>query len=174
VLTLTRKCEYALMALCHMARQPAAEVVSARELSDAHGIPLPLLMNILKELHQAGLLQSFRGARGGYALSCDLSRLSLAQLIESLEGPVKFVRCADPEHACELSCRCTVRSPLINVHERLKQFLQEVSVADIAADPGGTAGGPIRVALSRNGEIEPAPPQSTQNGNSNDPTDLSR
>lgn len=139
MLTLTRRTEYALMALTYMSRLSQDEVASAREIAESHGIPTPLLMNILKDLNQCSLVRSLRGARGGYALACSLSEISLADLIEKLEGPLRLVRCADDsaESAdnCDLECRCSVRSPLMKVHARIKSLLQQVTLAELA-EPG--------------------------------------
>ena len=151
MLTLTKKTEYALMALCHLARNPS--VVSAREMAEAHGMPLPLLMNILKQLGQAGVVRSARGAAGGYSLAAAPDRFSLADLIEAVEGPVRFVRCADgiPD-SCDLACSCTVRLPLTRVHEKLKGLLTQITLAQLA--DGTTASDPITLETPRMREHE--------------------
>lgn len=137
MLTLTKKSEYALVALCHLARSPRDSVVSAREISECHHVPLPLLMNVLKSLNQAGLISSTRGARGGYQLAADPSGITLRDLVESVEGPVKFVACAGaPEsEPCERASACSIRRPLHRVHESFRQFLGTVSVAELASHP---------------------------------------
>lgn len=138
MLTLTKKSEYALVALCHLARSPRDTVVSAREISECHHVPLPLLMNVLKSLNQAGLINSTRGARGGYRLAVDPEEITLRDLVESVEGPVKFVACAGTEthesEPCERSSSCSIRRPLHRVHESFKEFLGTVSVSELATN----------------------------------------
>ncbi len=136
MLSLTRKTEYALIAVCHLARRSDA-VVSAREIGEQHHVPLPLLMNVLKTLGQRGVIRSVRGVHGGYALAVPPAELTLARLIESVEGPVRLVRCSPPQDGdseCELAKCCSIRSPVQRIHARLVQFLEQVTVADLAFD----------------------------------------
>lgn len=137
MLSLTKKTEYALIAVSHLARVGKG-VVSAREIADRYAIRLPLLMNVLKTLNQAGLLKSVRGARGGYMLACSAESLTLAQLIRAIDGPVRLMRCVGPEDngsvGCELHGTCPVKHPLQKVHEQLEQFLAGVTVSEVAFD----------------------------------------
>ena len=95
MLTFSRKTDYALIALTHMA-QDQNGLCSAREIADYYGMPLPLLMNVLKQLAQAGLAQSARGPRGGYTLALQPEDISLNQVVRAVEGPIKLVHCAGP------------------------------------------------------------------------------
>ena len=139
MLALTRKTEYALIAVCHLARTGAG-VVSARDIAAEHRVPLPLLMNVLKLLTQGGHIRSVRGARGGYALARPPTEINLASLIEAVEGPVQLVRCASPARpgrsACGLVSSCSIRHSVHRVHDRLRDFLSSVTVADVALDDG--------------------------------------
>src|SRR6187551_3771583 len=81
MLRLSKKADYALISLGYLAEH-AGQVVSAREIAERCGLPLPLLMNILKVLHQRGILRS---TRGGYRLVSDLAKLSLFELNELIE-----------------------------------------------------------------------------------------
>ncbi|TWT45770.1 HTH-type transcriptional regulator IscR [Phycisphaerae bacterium RAS1] len=138
MLSLTRKSEYALIAVCHLARAES-RVVSAREIAAQHHVPLPLLMNVLKVLGQAGIINSVRGARGGYSLSTPAEALTLSELIEAVEGPVRLVRCGPPHEAhadgaCDLSGRCLIKQPVLRIHEELRRFLAGITLAEIAFD----------------------------------------
>ena len=137
MLTLTRKTEYALIAVCHLARVGGQKVVSARDIAEEHCVPLPLLMNVLKKLNRTGHVNSVRGARGGYVLKVRPEEFSLADLIEAVEGPVHFVRCSDPlreSRRCERTSLCFIRRSVLKVHERMRKFLAGVTIADIAHD----------------------------------------
>src|SRR5262245_47274373 len=135
MLALTKRTEYALIALCHLARQPEA-IVSARDLARAYAVRLPLLMNVLKALNQKGLVRSTRGATGGYRLSQPPEMISIVRVAEAIEGPMRLVKCVSTEHEtdslCELIGTCPVRQPVLRVHEHLAQFLSRVSIADLA------------------------------------------
>ncbi|MCP4251223.1 MAG: Rrf2 family transcriptional regulator [bacterium] len=133
MIALTRKSDYALIVLSHLAQSPET-ICSARGISDQYRIPLPLLMNIMKQLTKSGFLESVRGARGGYRLGRDTAQMSLKELIVALEGPIRLVQCAAEEEAtqsCGQSPWCPVKAPALRVHDRLEQFLAEVTLAEI-------------------------------------------
>lgn len=134
MLTLTRKTEYALIAVTHLARV-GQKVVSARDIAERHDVPLPLLMNVLKRLNRTGHVRSQRGARGGYVLAVPAEQVTLADLIEAVEGPVHLTRCtntAKDGRSCELTGTCPIRGSLVQVHRRLRAFLSDVTIADLA------------------------------------------
>lgn len=136
MLTLTRKTEYALIAVCHLARV-GDQVVSARDIAEEHGVPLPLLMNVLKRLNRTGHVNSTRGAKGGYLLAMPPEALTLAGLIEAVEGPVHLVRCTNHEpnaRRCTLTGACPIRRSVHKVHDQLHRFLDGVTIADLAFD----------------------------------------
>jgi Rrf2 family protein len=137
MLALTKKSEYALVAVCHMARV-GQRIVSAREIAEQHQVPLPLLMNVLKKLNHAGYVRSVRGARGGYNLAVAATRLNLASIVAAVEGPVRFVKCVPgpvpARRACRRSGVCAIREPVHKVHDRLMKFLTGVTISDLAFD----------------------------------------
>ena len=137
MIALTRKSDYALVALAHIARAQG-RLSSAREVSDRHNIPLPVLMNILKKLSRAGIVASVRGARGGYRLAADPAEISLKELIVALEGPIRLVMCAagDETCNCDQAPWCPVQGPARRIHDRLQAFLAGVSLAEIIDDDG--------------------------------------
>jgi Rrf2 family protein len=139
MLTLTRKTDYAMIALTRLAQEPD-RCSSAREIATQYGIPLPLLMNILKLLTQRGLARSARGQRGGYALAMPAHQITLRDIIKAVEGPIQLVYCAGTKEArqspksrgkCGLTARCPVRPSMHQVHQRLVDFLGSVTLADV-------------------------------------------
>jgi Rrf2 family protein len=139
---LSKKTEYALIALAHLSEQPG-RLASARGIAQGHSLPAALLMNILKNLQCHGLLRSVRGVNGGYRLARDLSSLSLYELISVVECP---------GHTPEKDCGCTEhvpnvaglpdlarvaqsRGPVQALQFKLVRFLKEVRVADLVT-PG--------------------------------------
>jgi len=137
MLSLTRKTDYALMALTYLASRPD-EVISAREMSERFGVSLPLLMNVLKQLSGAEWVHSVRGARGGYTLARSADRITLADLIDTIEGPVRLAPCVGgaPDGgraSCEASETCPIQGPLGWLHDRLRGFFQNITLAQLAA-----------------------------------------
>ena len=137
MLALTRKTDYALIALSYLADRHGedSEPVSAKQIAETFGLPLPLLMNILKELAQAKLLTSTRGAQGGYGLAVDPQRLTLLEVVTALEGPVRLSQCADGlpvvGQGCQLSGGCPIRGTIRSLHQRINRFLSDVTLQDL-------------------------------------------
>lgn len=137
MLALTKKTDYALIALSDLARQRDV-LCSAREIAERYGVPLPLLTNILKNLAKAGIVCSERGASGGYRLARDAMKTNLHELITAIEGPFQFVRCAgEPDEIkvnCDLEPCCPIRQPAHRIRRRLKELLEEVTLAELVED----------------------------------------
>ena len=141
MLALTRKVGYGLIALTHLARQPREELSTARGIAERFGLPPALLMNILKELSAAGYVQSVRGVRGGYRLGREPQEVSLADLVEVLEGQFQLARCmrangpkgkAPP---CPLTGRCPIAGPVRKLRGELHDLMKGWTLAEIA-NPG--------------------------------------
>lgn len=138
MLAFTRKTEYALIAVCHLARcEKQSE--SARDIAGQYALAAPLLMNVLKLLSARGIVRSSRGAGGGYRLARRPEDVTVAQVIEAVEGPLRLVRCAPPlfgpaAEQCELTCSCPIRLPLYRVHHVVRSVLEQTSIAELAFD----------------------------------------
>lgn len=135
MLMLTRKTDYALIALTHLYRQQG-QVASAREIADEYRIPLNLLMNILKHLTKQQVISSVRGARGGYKLSVDPEQFTLSDMISAVEGPVALTPCiAGRNNRQQTPCRresvCPICQPIELVQNKLEQLLAQTTLADI-------------------------------------------
>ncbi len=145
MLSLTKKTDYALIALGYLSEQAPGTIVSAREIAERFGLPPALVMNILKTLQHGKLLTSIRGTKGGYRLIADLGRLSVHDLICVLEGPVRLAECiiVDGEcrgkSTCKVSRACPIQIPIKALHRRMVSFLQDVPLTDIVRGASGTA-----------------------------------
>ncbi len=157
---LTRKTDYAIIALSHLAQHPQG-LCTAREIADRYHVPQSLLMNVLKSLCHNQLVTSTRGVKGGYTLAMPADEITLAEIISAVDGPVRFVQCADQSAAqepCDLLEVCPVTRPVRKVHEKLVEFLHQVTLAHIAYDPEYRGRG---VALSFEGAALKTEPVST-------------
>lgn len=137
VIALTKKSEYALLALCELA-DAGDELISARALSERLNVPLPVLTGVLKQLARAGFVRSTRGVAGGYALARDASDLTLAIVINELEGPLRLVDCvpvAGERIDCDRADCCRLRHPLTSIHNAMMRFLSDYTIADLTEEP---------------------------------------
>lgn len=135
MLRLSKKSDYALIAVKHLAmRQDGSGASSAREISEAYAIPLELLAKILQRLVRAKLLVSVQGTRGGYRLARPAHAMSVADVIQAVDGPVTVTACSPDDHACEQYGTCSIRDPLWKIKSRIVETLTTVSVAELAAD----------------------------------------
>ncbi len=135
MLTLTKKTDYALIAMAFLADRPG-QCCSARQIAAPYGMKLPVLMNILKTLHRRKLVGSVRGSKGGYRMAREPEQISLADLIEAVEGPIRFVHCADKDADDACIGDCPIRGPILRLHRQLSRFLETTTLADLV---GGTA-----------------------------------
>ena len=141
---LTRKTDYALVALAGLARS-GDDAASARDLAYQYNLPLPVLRNILKVLATHGLLTSSRGPTGGYRLARLPREISLAEIVTAIEGPMQLVTCCPTgsdamDHACQLEDSCLIKLNVGRVHDRLIGFLHEVTLDQIAPDAAVATG----------------------------------
>lgn len=120
------------MALAYMA-QAGNTYSSVHSIVADLGIPRRLLAEVLKELSRAELVEAVRGPGGGYRLTSPASTLSLARVVEILEGPVKVADCADGGR-CDLSPSCTIQSGIHVVAERIKSVLDTYTLAELAGE----------------------------------------
>ena len=107
-LQISRKIDYGLRAMVFLASMPPMDVVPFREIARRMDVPEDFLAKILKTLVSRKLVQSTRGARGGYRLARNPAEISMLDVIEAVEGPVRVNVCQDNHDACKLSRSCTM------------------------------------------------------------------
>ncbi|MCC6683015.1 MAG: Rrf2 family transcriptional regulator [Phycisphaeraceae bacterium] len=144
MLALTRKADYALVALTYLGRlqRQQAGPVSARQIASQFDLPTPLLSNVLKDLAQAKLVSSTRGPSGGYELAGDPQRTTLMEIITAVEGPVQLSLCTDSTtglsimgQGCSHENCCPIRSPIRRLHQRIANMLEQMTLADLMEPP---------------------------------------
>jgi len=135
MLRLSKKADYALMAMKHLAvRGDRGASASAREIAELYSIPLELMAKVLQRLVRGGLLVSQHGTRGGYQLARTPAQISVADVIQAIDGPVTVTACSTEEGQCEQFAKCNVRDPLWKVRERILTALGECTIAELAAE----------------------------------------
>jgi Rrf2 family protein len=133
MLRLTKKADYSLIALKHFALclRRTGDAVSAKEVADSCGIPLPILSKLLQKLGKNGFLISEYGTNGGYRLARDPGKISALEVIRAIDGPIVLANCFTEGAFCGHSGRCTVKRPLRKIHEGILQLLNSVSIQDM-------------------------------------------
>jgi FeS assembly SUF system regulator len=136
MLRLTKKADYSLIALKHFAsrNRDTDDSLSAKELADASGVPLPILSKLLQKLSKSGFLESAYGTNGGYRLARDPKDISILEVIRAIDGPIVLANCFTHDTSCGHSGRCTVRRPLRRIHEGILRLLESVSIKDMLQD----------------------------------------
>ncbi len=134
MLKLSKKADYGLIAIRHLAELPASEACSTREISSAYGIPTELLAKILQKLARNGLLVSQHGTNGGYVLAKRPSEITAFEVIRAIEGPLFITSCVTDRRECGQMTKCTVREPLRKVNETLVRALSEVTISSLGSD----------------------------------------
>jgi Rrf2 family protein len=134
MLRLSKKADYALMAMKHLAVRTDAASASAREIAEQYDIPVELMAKVLQQLARRGLLTSHQGTRGGYQLSKPSTAISVADIIQAIDGPLTMTSCSTEDEQCEQFMKCNVRDPLWRIKDRILAALATCSLAEIASD----------------------------------------
>ena len=132
---LTHLADYAVVMMTAAARRPAAARLSATELADETGVPLPTAQKLMQRLAAHGLLTGTRGSGGGYALARPVSAISLADIVEAVEGPIAMTQCAGSDEVsdCALDAHCRVKPHMGIVGAKVRGALGAVSLQELAS-----------------------------------------
>jgi Rrf2 family protein len=144
MLRLSKKADYGLIALIHLAAKEPGQSGSAKEIADACRLPLPLLAKVLQKLAKGGFLASVQGTNGGYRLAREAGAISALEVIRAIDGPVFFTSCS-PGGGCYQTKNCTVRQPLHLLREQILLLLADTKISAMARDPGARAAGQLAV-----------------------------
>jgi FeS assembly SUF system regulator len=137
MIRLTKFADYGLLLLAEAARHPAGARVSAKELAAAARVPLPMTTKILKALAKRQLLVSHRGTTGGYALARPADEITVAEVVEALDGPIALTECASHHDAvrCSLEGTCCTSAPWQRVNRAVVDALSRLTLRDMAESP---------------------------------------
>src|SRR6266699_6821596 len=140
VLKLTKKADYALMAMKHLAEHSTQGSRSAKDVADAYGIPPEALAKILQRLAKAGLLHSQHGTNGGYRLARAAHTISAFEVIQAIDGPLFITSCVTVRGECGQSDRCNIREPLRKVNESIEAVLKRIKISHMREEIEETNG----------------------------------
>ncbi|PKM09334.1 MAG: SUF system Fe-S cluster assembly regulator [Gammaproteobacteria bacterium HGW-Gammaproteobacteria-4] len=132
MLRVTRLTDYAVLVLTVMASEPG-RVLCASDLAERTHLETPTVAKLLKPLAQAGLVEGFRGANGGYRLAQDASQISLKAIVEAMEGPLGMTECSAHAGQCNLEAHCGARANWRRVNDVIADALGRVTLAQMQA-----------------------------------------
>lgn len=135
MLRVTKLTDYATVVLSVLAAQ-ADDVLSASELAERAGLEAPTVSKLLKPLAQAGLVEGFRGANGGYRLARLAADISLIEIVEAMEGPLGMTECSLHDGHCGLEEHCGVRANWRQINDVVIDALRSVTLAQMLTPPG--------------------------------------
>ena len=130
MLKLTKKIEYALIAVQHMQSKAQNEITSAKEIAENFNLPTSLLAKVLQQLAKHDIIQPIQGPNGGYRLSKPLVQIKLSDFIEIIEGPVGIVDCLN-DPGCSHVETCNIRLPIERINNTIKEIFSKMTLADI-------------------------------------------
>lgn len=144
MLRISKLTDYAILAMVELTRD--GEMLSAHALSERVGVELPTASKVLKMLAGYGLLDSYRGANGGYRAGRPASDISVAEVIAAIEGPVAMTECSEEAGLCSQEDNCELRGNWQRISLAVNQALEQVSLAEMAA-PLRTEPGPLNLMV---------------------------
>jgi Rrf2 family protein len=142
MLKISKKADYGLMALHQIASYQfgdvtRARVVNTKEIAEEYNIPVELLAKVLQTLAKSGLIESHNGPKGGYLLGKSPREITIAQVLEIVEGPLGIMDCSHEKEGdfCMQREHCNIRTPLLKVQNSIYQLLNNMTLQDMM---GGT------------------------------------
>jgi Rrf2 family protein len=131
---LSKKVEYGLIAIRHMASGNGGRMFTAKEIADAYHIPYELLAKVMQKLVKEGFISSYQGVHGGYILSRNPNDIKVSEIINAIEGKpnVTIVQCeADGPKDCIIHSTCTIKDPLVKLQENINKVLGDLSITQM-------------------------------------------
>lgn len=128
---LSKKMEYALIALKALQSKESGSLTSAKEISNIYGAPFDVVSRVLQNLNQGGIVKSIQGVQGGYHLLKSLDDVTFYELIGVIEGPLALVKCIQDHDACEMSKSCNIISPIGLLNDKVNEFYKTIKISDL-------------------------------------------
>jgi Rrf2 family protein len=135
MLRLSKKADYGLMAMKHLAERAERGACSAKDVAESYSIPQELLAKILQRLVKAGLLHSQHGTNGGYTLARASEKITAFEVIRAIDGPLFITSCVTVRGECEQTLRCTIKEPLRRVNQSIEDVLKSLTIAELREEP---------------------------------------
>ena len=131
---LSKRVEYGLIALSHMAKGQLGHIYTAKEIADTYNIPYDLLAKVMQKLTKRGYISSYQGVRGGYTLVKHPISLTIASVIDAIEDKptVTLTQCeSNTDDHCNISGQCTIRTPLMKLQVNINKMMSEMTIMEL-------------------------------------------
>jgi FeS assembly SUF system regulator len=134
MLKLSKRADYGLIAMKHLATHNRAGAASANDIAEAYGISATLMAKVLQKLARNGLLTARHGSSGGYTLARDPASITALDVITAIDGPLFITSCVTHRGECYQTTTCTVREPLRRVNDSILDVLNKVTISQMTDD----------------------------------------
>ena len=136
---LSKKADYGLIALKHLANHRQEHACSANEIAEEYGISATLMAKVLQKLARQGLVAAKHGSTGGYQLARQPDKISALEVLTAIDGPVLITSCVTSHGNCDATERCSVKEPLQRVNESILNVLSMVTIAHLSEEKQETS-----------------------------------
>ena len=131
MMKLSKKADYGLIALKHLAMHGRLESCSGGDIADIYKMSTPLMAKVLQKLAKGGLVAARHGSSGGYTLARDASMITALDVIRAIEGPLFITSCVTSRGACDVTTTCSIREPLKRVNDSILEVLGKVTISQM-------------------------------------------
>jgi len=132
MLRMSKKVEYALIAMVEMTDHKDPELITAREIAKQYHIPHEILGKVLQALSKNGLIESIQGVRGGYRANHTWNEITIASIIETIDGPIELMSCNSGNFCdCDQISVCNIKAPMEILQNELRAFFNNITLMDI-------------------------------------------
>jgi len=132
MMKLSKRADYGLIALKHLAMHSESGSCSASDIADLYRVSAPLMAKVLQKLARAGLVAARHGSSGGYTLARDASQITALDAIRAIDGPLFITSCVTSRGECDVSTTCSIREPLRRVNESILEILGKVTISHLS------------------------------------------
>ncbi len=131
---LSKKADYGLIAMKHLAKHRQQHACSASEIAEEYGISATLMAKVLQKLARRRLVTAKHGSTGGYQLANAPEKVSALEVITAIDGPVLITSCVTTHGNCDATERCSIKEPLRRVNESILSVLSTVTIAQLTEE----------------------------------------
>ncbi len=135
MLRISKLTDYGTVILVHLANYEKGRLCPATDVAAGTRLALPMVQKVLKNLAQSGLVESARGADGGYRLARSPDRITAAEILQALEGPLAITECSDTDRQCELQDDCQVGGAWQKISHAIRAAMDEIRLSDLRSPP---------------------------------------
>ena len=130
MLKITRKVEYALIALRHMQLKQSDKLTSTKEIATRYGVPQQLLAKTLQHMARDGIIEAVQGPTGGYRVATNLDQISMKDFFEKLERPLGMMDCYFDSDCLQIGA-CNIRIPIQRINDNMRNLFSQMSVQEV-------------------------------------------